>query len=677
MNNTELKYDLQILYELAMNTNIFNDISQNTAHFVQLLLERKQFRRVAFYTEPAINSDKNKHKGNLLKYLSLPHSNDMPPVIQKCDFPEPDASQQFIVQQQCMVQEKRMSTEMCLIFKLQKIGLLIIFTGDDDSDKAQIIASQLSPIIRKFAESLNLIIARDELIKVTRQLESQNQILQKILNDNKTNLQKNQHKLEIATVASNIAQWDWNIQTGEVKFDNLWANMLGYTLEELEPVSLNTWVNLCHPDDMILSNEILDEHINGHLSIYRCEVRMKHKDGYWKWILDQGKVYQWDEDGKPLLMTGTHQDITLIKEAMEALQESEAKYRTLVESSSHFIAIVSEGKLKFANRSLAERTGIVDPSAPKKSFTSLFAKKDHAAIVSYCMNNQAGDTNNLSFTATLNDVNGNPIEVNILNSPLTYRGKPARMIIMEDITGRKFLEEQLNKSQKMEALGALSGGIAHDFNNILQTIRLQVELLKLDKSPDTNTDYYLDKIEAAIEHGGHITSTLLGYHKKEQLSEIMIIDVGAFLKSFLKVLRSLLPTTIIIKELIEPDCHITASKSRLEQMLLNLAMNAKDAMNNKGTLSFRLKKNTRQLHRGKTIKIIRMEVEDNGVGMEQAVIDRLYEPYFTTKAVGKGTGLGLHTVFGIVKELEGTIKVQSAPGQGANFIIEVPESITG
>lgn len=676
MRNQELNTDLSVLFELALNTNVFNNISQNTAHFLQLLLDRKRFRRVALYTEASIAVREDSTKGELIKYLSLPHSSDMPDSIQKCDFPGPALAQQFTVQQQCMVRDKHFQTEMCLIFNLQKIGLLIIFTGDQDSKNAQIIASQLSPIISKFAESLNLIVTHEALKKVTTQLENQNQMLQNILNDSKTDLHKNQHKLEIATAASNIAQWEWNIQTGEVKFDELWANMLGYSLEELEPISLNAWVNMCHPDDMIVSNETLNEHINGSLSIYRCEVRMKHKNGYWKWILDQGKVYQWDENGKPLLMTGTHQDITLIKEAMQALQESEGKYRTLVESSGHFIAIVSDGELKFANRSLAEKTGIADPDTPKKLFTSLFEEKDRAAIHAYCIKNDAGEMDNLGFQATLIDVNGNPIEVNILHSQFTYRGKPARMIIMEDITGRKLLEEQLKKSQKMEALGALSGGIAHDFNNILQSIRLQVELLKLYHLPNEDSISFLDKIDAAVEHGGQITSTLLGYHKKEKLSEMMVIDVAVYLKNFLKVLRSLLPTTIVIKELIEPGCHIYASKSRLEQMLLNLAMNAKDAMNNKGTLSFTLKKTTGNKQTQNDQRVIRLEVEDNGTGMDQAVIDRLFEPYFTTKDVGKGTGLGLHTVFAIVNEFGGVISVNSKPGKGAAFIMEFPESST-
>ncbi len=138
-----------------------------------------------------------------------------------------------------------------------------------------------------------------------------------------------QQELEIAEqrrrlndilIGTNVGTWEWNIQSGEVNFNERWADMLGYRLEELEPLSIKTWMSLAHPDDLKKSDKLLQQHFSGELPYYECEARMLHKDGHWVWVLDRGRVSSYTEDGQPLLMAGTHQDITRIKEYQKKLE---------------------------------------------------------------------------------------------------------------------------------------------------------------------------------------------------------------------------------------------------------------------------------------------------------------------------------------------------------------------
>ena len=142
-----------------------------------------------------------------------------------------------------------------------------------------------------------------------------------------TELKRSEHELkeikerfDFALQATNTGMWDWNVQTGDVVFNEQWAAMVGYSLEELKPLSIQTWMDLCHPDDLEASNSLVKQHMDGETEIYQCEARMRHKQGHWIWILDRGQIIEWDESGNPLRMIGTHTDITESKEAEERLR---------------------------------------------------------------------------------------------------------------------------------------------------------------------------------------------------------------------------------------------------------------------------------------------------------------------------------------------------------------------
>ncbi len=142
-------------------------------------------------------------------------------------------------------------------------------------------------------------------------------------------LKKEHWRLQSAIEGTNVGTWEWNIQTGETRFNHRWAEIVGYTLEELEPVSIETWLGLAHPDDLKASEHLLKDHLNGKRPFYDVDCRMRHKDGHWIWVHDRGKVFEWDDAGKPLVMYGTHQDITDRKETEAALREAQARFEML------------------------------------------------------------------------------------------------------------------------------------------------------------------------------------------------------------------------------------------------------------------------------------------------------------------------------------------------------------
>ena len=140
---------------------------------------------------------------------------------------------------------------------------------------------------------------------------------------------------------TNAGTWEWNIKTGKTIFNEQWAEMLGYSLEEITPLTIETWIKFAHPDDLKTSGELLEKHFKGELDYYSCESRMLHKNGSWIWVLDRGRVHEWDADGKPLLMSGTHLEITMLKRIEEALVKAKNEADKANKAKSEFLSRMS------------------------------------------------------------------------------------------------------------------------------------------------------------------------------------------------------------------------------------------------------------------------------------------------------------------------------------------------
>ncbi len=264
----------------------------------------------------------------------------------------------------------------------------------------------------------------------------------------------------------------------------------------------------------------------------------------------------------------------------------------------------------------------------------------------------------------------------VIRDPL---GTAVRMVGgMTDLTERKNLEAQLLHSQKMEAIGRLAGGVAHDFNNLLTVINGYCELL-LEDSRDASRGH-VEQIALAAERAATLTSRLLAFSRR-QVVQFKVVDLNAVLENARNLLIRLIGEPIeLVMVLDQALGRVKADPGQIEQVIMNLAVNARDAMPQGGTLAIRtanLELEKPDIHTRFTVppgSYVMLVVSDTGVGMDAETQARIFEPFFTTKAQGEGTGLGLSTVYGIVKQSEGYILVDSQPGRGATFTILLPRA---
>jgi PAS domain S-box-containing protein len=286
---------------------------------------------------------------------------------------------------------------------------------------------------------------------------------------------------------------------------------------------------------------------------------------------------------------------------------------------------------------------------------------------------------------------GRHLDVSISVSPLcdTKGGIVGASVIARDITAQKKAEGQLHQAQKMEAIGRLAGGVAHDFNNILGIISACAEFLRdridindadNNKAASSGPLQYVDNIKKATERGSALTRQLLTFSRSSAIQP-RILDLNERLRDVSKLLRPLMGDDVEILIVSKsPAAVVEADPGQLDQIMVNLAVNARDAMPRGGKFILEtraerfdegLAEQQQQLPPG---KYVLLSVSDTGSGMDAATVARIFEPFFTTKEIGKGTGLGLATVYGIVKQSAGHILVYSEPGHGTTFKIYLPSA---
>jgi two-component system cell cycle sensor histidine kinase/response regulator CckA len=236
-------------------------------------------------------------------------------------------------------------------------------------------------------------------------------------------------------------------------------------------------------------------------------------------------------------------------------------------------------------------------------------------------------------------------------------------------------EAQLRQSQKLEALGQLAGGVAHDFNNVLAAIMGYAQLLLEDLSTDNRYQHDLEEIVKAAERAASMTRQLLAFSRQRPFDADRL-DLVEVVHDLARMLRALLPATIGLRVSPErgaPPVFVLADRGHLDQVIMNLAVNARDAMPDNGTLSV----NVREVTTGEASNVAVLEVHDNGAGMSRDVLMHAFEPFFTTKPPGRGTGLGLATVYGIVRQHSGSIDIDSVVGQGTTVTVRLPIATSG
>lgn len=456
--------------------------------------------------------------------------------------------------------------------------------------------------------------------------------------------------------------------------------MFGYSPEELSNLTVG---DIVYPEDREAVLAQYDQVGRGEITSYTADRRYRRKDGSPLWAR-VSVVAASEESGQPRVVTAVVVDLTDWKLAEEALRVSEDRFRLLVESvRDHAIFMTDPDGNVIAWNSGAERVyGYSTDEAlglPLSQFHTPEGVASGAPIKRLTRTAEAGSYRNEVWCVRKD---GSRFWAEISTTALRNNGSASELrgfvVVVRDMTDRRQLEEQFRQSQKLEAVGRLAGGVAHDFNNLLTVINGYADVLLATCPPSDPNSEPLKSIRDAGERAAALTSRLLAFSRKA-IVEPRVLDLNEVIDQSARLLRRLVGEDISLTTSLSAGLHsIKADSTQVEQILLNLAVNARDAMPTGGQLTIE----TRNIHlrEGDTAvypdlqpgPYVQLAVSDTGCGMSEAVKSRLFEPFFTTKEPGKGTGLGLAMVYGAVKTHSGHISAYSEVDVGTTFKILLP-----
>ena len=450
-----------------------------------------------------------------------------------------------------------------------------------------------------------------------------------------------------------------------------YCQMVGYSREELLGMTI-------YDLEDFYSKEQIDKRLQEMFATggARFQTRHRHKDGT-SVDLDVS-ITTIVQEGKPLVAAFVR-DISEENKMLHALQASERSYRELFDNATDAIYIQDkEGRFLDVNRGAVNMYGYPREFFIGKTPEPLSApgKNDLQKVGEMVQKAFEGEPQRFEFWGLRANGEVFPKEVRLNKG--TYMGQEVIIAFAQDITVRKQLEEQLLQAQKMEAIGKLAGGVAHDFNNLLTVINGYSDLLLQQVSPDNPLYVSIQQIQKAGVRAAELTAQLLAFSRRQVIQPV-VMNINNVVRETEKMLRRLIGENIELETYLDEHLgNIRADIGQIEQIIINLAVNSRDAMPRGGKLVIEtsnvfLDEEYAQHH----IDVIPGEyamlaITDTGIGMDKETQAHIFEPFFTTKGVGEGTGLGLSTVYGIVRQNSGTIWVYSEPGAGTTFKIYLP-----
>ncbi|MBV9489941.1 MAG: response regulator [Verrucomicrobia bacterium] len=450
--------------------------------------------------------------------------------------------------------------------------------------------------------------------------------------------------------------------------------MFGYPVKALnEP---DSWVRIVHPGDrerVRAGRAGCARDLIGH----ELEYRVVAAGG--RLVRVRESISALQDANPPGRLCGIVIDVTARNQAEEALRESEVRHRVLVDGLPDGILVSSDDRVVFANQAALKLFGAHRPEELLgRPVLDLMPPEERERARQTARRVMGGGTDVCFEERRIVRLDGNAAEVESTGIPFVYQGKPATELILRDNVERKRLEERLRQSQKLEAIGQLAGGVAHDFNNLLTVIQLHAASLLSGGDLAEKAADSVQQITIAAQHAAGLTRQLLTFSRK-QVVEMVDLDLNELVANLIRMLQRILGEDVQLKVSFSPvHLWIHADAGMMEQVLMNLAVNARDAMPRGGELTIQ----TEAVHLGEAAAQASPEarpghfaclrVSDAGEGIAPEYLPRIFEPFFSTKETGKGTGLGLATVYGIVKQHQGWITVESQPGQGATFSTFLP-----
>ena len=488
-------------------------------------------------------------------------------------------------------------------------------------------------------------------------------------------LRKSEAGLAEAQRIAHVGSWEHDIATGV----GAWSEE-SYAIMELlapgTPITYPAFLSCIHPDDHQVIETMFRQSVQTGISV-EVEFRVPRADGSTKFVRGRCQTY-FAPDGRPIRSAGTLQDVTNLRRAEELLRLQSAA----LNSSANGVVITNrDGVIEWVNPAFTTVTGYSLDEAvghntrdllksgvhDREFYTRMWATILRGQVWNGEMTNRRKDG-----THHLEDMTITPVrnETGVITH---FVG------VKRDLTEQKRLEQQFLQAQKMEVIGRLAGGVAHDFNNLLTIINgtCELALMELPNAHPMRSEF--EEIQGAGDRAARLTRQLLAFSRQQMLSPA-VVNLGTQVTQSAKMLRRLIGEDIRLDLRSAEDTTLTVfvDPSQLEQVMLNLAVNGRDAMPGGGTLTIAtghavLGESEAAEEGVKPGRYVSLSVADTGIGMSPEVRERIFEPFFTTKGQGKGTGLGLATVYGVVHQSGGTIQVTSEVGKGSTFRVLMPQ----
>jgi len=520
---------------------------------------------------------------------------------------------------------------------------------------------------------------RDPGGKITHFVATQHDISERKQFDNA--LRASEERMRLATEATAVGIWEWNVITNQVRWDAQMFRIYGIAPTKDGLVEYGAWSRSVLPEDVREQDERLQDTVRrrGHGS---REFRIRRPDNQELRHIQSVETVRRDAQGQAEWVVGTNLDITERKRTQDELIAKTALLEAQVDSTLDGILVVNEQqKVILTNPRLFQLLNIPN---------DIPGYGDDHKLLQY-VTGQMKDPK--KFTAGVEYLYAHPDEIGreeielaggrILDrysAPVRDKtGKHyGRIWTFRDITEQRKLEGQYRQSQKMESIGTLAGGVAHDFNNILAVIQMQASLLKSDGNLSAGQTELADDIGVAVQRASALTRQLLLFSRKEVLQP-RDLDLNHTVNEMAKMLKRTLGENIAVQlKLAAQPMFLRADAGMMDQILMNLAVNARDAMPDGGQLVIETagvefdEFAATQTAQARPGSFVRLSVSDTGCGIPPENLAKIFEPFFTTKGVGKGTGLGLATIFGIAQQHQGWVNVYSEVGHGTTFKVYLP-----
>lgn len=499
-------------------------------------------------------------------------------------------------------------------------------------------------------------------------------------------LREFKEKIDLILSEEGYNFWDWDIKTGKIHFTSNILNDRKFK----KVYSSMEWFERIHPDDYKNLMNTYDMCLTGIVDKYNVELRVKNYNGEYKWFMELGKIFEFDERKRPLRINGLHIEITRLKKLNEELEKNQEFFKSIFNNTPDAIFLlkndiiidcnkVAEKMFDLSKREMVGKTPYhFSPPFQNDGSNSEETAKFH---IEKCL--KKGREN---FNWTHRKSDGTSFECEIYLSIFDEK-KNLILAFIRDIEEKvkrekelQILKKRLEQSQRLETFGKFAGGIAHDFNNVLNVIIAQSEYLLESVEKDSK---YLDSINEILKvslSASNFTKKLLSF-SKGSLTDPEVISLNSFLKDFYPVMKKLAGENIeIMLKLDDGIKNIFIDKTSLDQILINLVSNSKDAIESigsKGKIVIETKevylneeyiKKYYKVDEGEYIILL---FSDNGCGIDPENFDKIFDPFFSTKGE-KGTGLGLSIVYGIVKQFKGHMTLYSEKNLGTTFKIYLP-----